>query len=211
MRLGPDTPTLDSMPSFNARELAEVVADANSALQMVQDLVGVEDIGAARVRFPRGYLRTSHEGRQLFACVRRPLVQTNLGYAAQLSDVLTWLLMRTDLAAIARDMVVKTYLALTGGMAEALLVDYFHGETGWRQTFSSRVSRLLERQKIDKLLSNELKWLWDMRCRQHVFEIPDSEFYAYDPDDHLRAQAAINALIEALSVDAGVEIAARAV
>lgn len=44
----------------------------------------------------------------------------------------------------------------------------------------------------------DLDWLWDMRNRQHLFELDSSEFEFYQRGDHGRAVRAVNALITAL-------------
>jgi hypothetical protein len=115
-----------------------------------------------------------------------------------LLDVHLWLLGRTDLAGTARDMVVKATLATTGSIAEAILVDHFAGVIGKRQSFKTRTKRLVEDGIIPDDLRVELDWLWDMRCRQHLFELDDSEFDFYALDDHRRALRALRGLMRGL-------------
>lgn len=177
--------------------------DAGVALQIIQDLAGRAVRDDARVRFPRGWLRTAAEARALFPSVRTPVLVRNLAYAVQLADIYGWLLERTDLAGIVRDMVIKAYVACVAGIAEAVLADHFAGETGWRQHFASRTRMLRDRGAIDGALADELLWLWDVRNKQHVHEIDASEFDAYTPEDYPRARAAVAALLGGLAIHAG--------
>lgn len=199
------------MSEIDWHELETAQTEANVGLQAIQRIAGLAELEEARVRFPRGYLRTSVEARRLFKFVRKPVLQTNLGYAVQLADVYTWLLTRTDIAGIARDMVVKAYLALAGGIAEALLVDRYHGQKGWRQTFVTRLQHVQDEGHIDQRLHDELVWLWDMRNRQHVFEIDSSEFFAYQPTDFSRARTAVNGLIAGLTAATGQALKTRTI
>lgn len=191
--------------------LSDAVLCANIGLQGVQDRVGLQEVNDAKVRFPRGYLRTSHEARKLFRFVTRHPLQANLGYAVQGADVFGWLLTRTDISNIAKDMVVKSFLAVVGGIAEAVMTYHYESATGWRQTFATRAEHLEADGIIDRMLREELMWLWDKRCRQHVFEINASEFYEYEEGDYARARAAINGLIRSLARSGGYQLTCRAV
>lgn len=197
-------------PDVDLDRLREATTSASEGLQVAQALAGLAELDEARVRFPRGYLRTSEQGRQLFPFVGAAVLRTNLAYAVQLADVYTWLLTRTDLAGIARDMVVKAYLGLAGGVLEAPLVDRYRGATGWRQTYASRARRLHADGVIEEALLAEVLWVWDMRNRQHVYDLVHREFDAYVPGDHPRARAAVNGVLRALARDAGATLASRA-
>jgi hypothetical protein len=179
-------------------DLETALAEAGYLLQMVQNHLGLDRTREARVRFPRGFLRTAHTGRQRLGFVKKPALRTNLAYSLLLSDVYLWILLRTDLAGTARDMLVKANLALAGSIAEALLADHYHGVLGKRQRFTSRTAKLLADGAITQQAKDDLDWLWDVRCRQHLFEIDDSEFDAYSLHDNERGVTAVNGLIDAL-------------
>ena len=85
-------------------------------------------------------------------------------------------------------MVVKACLASLGSVAEALLIDHFAGRMGRRQKFTSPTKRLLEDGLVGEQLKEDLDWLCDMRCRQHLYELADAEFDFYRLDDHKRAR-----------------------
>jgi hypothetical protein len=195
----------------NPETLSEATWYASIGLQVTQDIVGLQERDDAKVRFPRGYLRASDEGRQLFPFVERYALRANLGYTIQLADVHTWVLTRTDISNIAKDMMVKSFITIAGSVAEAILANHYLGQTGWRQTFVSRAERLIADGVIDARLRDELVWLWELRCRQHVVGITDSEFNQYSPNDFPRARAALNDLIGQLAANAGHALTCRAV
>lgn len=179
-------------------DVETALAEAGYLLQTVQNYLGSDRTREARVRFPRGFLRTAHMGRQRLDFVKKSALRTNLAYSLLLSDVYLWVLLRTDLAGTARDMLVKANLALAGSIAEALLADHYHGVLGKRQRFTSRTAKLVADGVITQKAKDDLDWLWDVRCKQHLFEIDDSEFDAYSLHDNERGVTTMNGLIDAL-------------
>jgi hypothetical protein len=182
----------------NDGELREAIAEASWLLQLVSDYTGRQSRDDARLRFPRGFLRTAVQWRDTLSFIRKPTLRTNLSYQLMLGDVYLWLLTKTDLSGTARDMLVKAVMVHAGGMAEAMLVDFFDGKMGKRQRFTSRTKQLVADGLITPHLQAELNWLWDMRCRQHLFELDQTEFYAYDANHLTRAETAIEGLMKAL-------------
>src|SRR5947207_11236624 len=87
--------------------LAQLAAEANTAIQQIQDLAGRELRDDARIRFPRGYLREALLWRNAVSFLRTPNLRRNLAYTLMLHDVQAWILKRTDLEGQAREMLVK--------------------------------------------------------------------------------------------------------
>ena len=180
------------------RTLRVAVRQAGDLLQAAQDYLGRKLSERARVRFPRGYLRAASDWREQLGFMRSAGVKNNVAYSLMLLDLYLWLLRRTDLAGTAQDMVVKAVLATTGSVAEAILIDHFAGVLGKRQSFKARTRRLVQDGTVDHALQVELDWLWDMRCRQHLFELDVSDFAFYTLKDHERAVRALVTLMRAL-------------
>jgi hypothetical protein len=182
-------------------ELDELTGTAGAALQQIQDQLGRDENEHARVRFPRGYLRTAEAWRQRLKFMRRGRVRNNIAYTLMLNDIHMWILRRTDLAGTARDMVVKASIVALGSVAEAILRDHFHGVMGARQAFASRAKRLKDEGIIDASLETELCWLWETRNRQHLFELSDSEYDFYSIGDQRRAAKALSDLVARLQAN----------
>lgn len=185
-------------PSSDA-EIEKLAAQAGEALQNLQSLLGRTERGAGKVRFPRGFLHSAGKWRMRLGFIRQNAVMNNVAYTLMLHDVYLWLLRRTDLAGLARDMIVKASLSALGSIAEAILMDHYAGQMGARQRFTSRTERLLSEGIISSNLKDDLDWLWDMRCRQHLYELAHAEFDFYETADHKRAIATANGLINALN------------
>jgi hypothetical protein len=175
-----------------------VAITASESLQQIQQLTGREEVEEARVRFPRGFILTAAQRRKRLQFVRNETVRKNVAYTLMVYDVYLWILRRTDLASTARDMLVKSCLATLGAVAEAILNDWFSREMGKRQRFVTRTRRLSLDGVIDEELEEELNWVWEMRNRQHLFEL-GSEFEFYSVEDQRRAGRAVSALLDRLS------------
>jgi hypothetical protein len=180
------------------RDLEVLATRANEAIQAIQDATGREERSAAKLRFPRGFLVEVGRWRTHLRFVRRNSVRNNVAYTLMLNDMYVWLIRRTDLAGLARDMVVKASLAALGSIAEALLIDHFAGRMGERQRFTSRTRQLVEDGTATSAQKEDLDWLWDMRCRQHLYELTSAEFDFYRVDDQRRASRTVRELILAL-------------
>jgi len=187
------------MPIESTSELRQAVRQVGDLLQEIQDFAGQEANEAARLRFPRGFLRTASDHRKRLSFVSDATLQSNIAYSIMLWDVYRWVLVRTDLAGTARDMVIKAALTLGGGIAEAILTDYLKRHMGKRRRFTSRTMRLAELGVISEALRAELDWLWDMRNRQHLYDVPDWEYDFYEYADYARAARTLGNLIRALS------------
>jgi len=184
---------------MNPSELTTLAAEASERIADIQRLCGRTEAEEAKISFPRGFIITAGKRRMRLAFVRRNSVRNNIAYTLILYDVYLWVLKRTDLAGTARDMLVKACLATLGAVVEALLNDWYAGRMGKRQKFTSRTKRLVHDGIIDAGLQGELDWLWDMRCRQHLYELSSSEFEFYSIADQRRAALAVGNLLERLN------------
>lgn len=192
----PKTPV--TADKATAAEVRALVSEANGALQHLQRMVGREDLRAARIAFPRGYLREISRWRLALSFVRSSQVRDSVADTLMLHDVQGWILKRTDLAGHARDMLVKGAIGTLGSIAEALLIDATSPPMGQRQKFASRVASLRHEGILTDGAAADLGWLWDIRNRQHLHALAAREFDVYTSEDHPRAEGIVAGLIIAL-------------
>lgn len=136
----------------NDRDLARAADEASALLQAIQDYLGRKPHEAARVRFPRGYLRTASTLRKRFDFIENKELKSNLAYTLILSDVILWVLHRTDIAGTARDMLIKLFLFLGGTLIESITKDYLKGICG--KNFKGRTQYLKDQGIIDEQILN---------------------------------------------------------
>lgn len=180
-------------------ELGQKVADAGVLLQEIQNYVGRDFSKPAKIRFPRGYIRTAAEARSRIQFVEDANLRSNVSYTMLLSDVQHWLLVRTDLSGTAKEMIIKLQMFLLGGIIESLTKVYLKGRCGGN--FCKRTTYLEEHGLISAQLRADIDWLWGMRNKMHLFLVDDSEWQSsdYTVANHNRAVRAFKGLVEQLN------------
>lgn len=183
----------------NEEELAEAVAEAGRLVQEIQNYVGRDFSRPARLRFPRGYLRTASQARRRVAFLNDRQLQSNIAYTLQLADVQHWLLVRTDLSGMAKEMVIKMQIFLLGTVIESITKVYLRGTCGGN--FKRRTTFLLQEGYITEDLQTDVEWIWDLRNNMHLFQLEDIEWSSedYTVANHNRAVRAFRELLDALS------------
>jgi hypothetical protein len=176
-------------------ELAQKVVEASALLQEIQDYVGRDFSKSAKIRFPRGYLRTAAEARGRIPFVKDANLRSNVSYTMLLSDVQHWLLVRTDLSGIAKEMIIKLQMFLLGSIIESLTKVYLKGKCGGN--FCRRTAYLKDHGFISEELQTDIDWLWDMRNKMHIFQVDNSEWQSadYTVANHNRAVKAFKSLL----------------
>lgn len=183
----------------NDGELMQKVAEASTLLQEIQDYVGRNFSKPAKIRFPRGYLRTAAEFKKRVAFVEDVNLKSNIAYTVLLSDVQHWLLVRTDLTGTAKEMIIKLQMFLLGSIIESLTKVYLKGKCGGN--FCKRTAYLNEHGIISKELQSDIDWLWDMRNKMHIFKVDSLEWQSadYTISNHNRAVKTFKRLLEKLN------------
>jgi hypothetical protein len=180
-------------------ELAQKVIEAGALLQEIQDYVGRDFSKSAKVRFPRGYIRTAAEARGRIPFVKEVKLKSNISYTMILSDVQHWLLVRTDLSGTAKEMIIKLQMFLLGSIIESLTKVYLKGKCS--KNFCKRTAYLKKHNIISEQLQIDIDWLWDMRNKMHLFLVDKSEWQCsdYNIANLNRAVKAFQTLLEKLS------------
>lgn len=186
------------MPITTDVELRAAAEQAGTLLQEIQNYVGRNPNQNAQVRFPRGFIRTAAVQRARLGFVADDILKTNLSYALMLSDVIYWMMLRTDIATTAKDMLVKLYISLGGNMIESITKEYLHGICG--RSFKRRSTYLVDAGVLPADLKIEIDWVWDMRNNMHLFDLEATEYEnEYTVESHNRCTAAFKALLDALN------------
>jgi len=183
-------------------DLIRASREAGELLQRIQDYC--ESIGLnwaqckeARVRFPRGFIRPARLQRSRVPFVRDQALKDNIAYTLILSDTVLWLMLRTDLWGVPREMLTKLYVFLIAAVCESITKDYLLGVCG--KSFKRRNEYLLSQGIIDPELKDDLDWLWDTRNRMHLFKLKEREYRSdYTDECHERCVRTFRALLAAL-------------
>lgn len=176
-------------------ELNAAVFEISTKLQDVQNYVERKHSpNYAKIRFPRGYIRTANEIVQQLPKDIRPVAQRNIAYTLMMSDVLRWLIIRTDLDGVIRSMIIKQALVAFASVCEVLTKEVLRGIAKARDGYKVRTNILVKSQVISDDLRIELDWLWDIRQNQHLHLVNDLELETYSRNDYNRALAAVKGI-----------------
>ena len=183
------------MPIHNDDELRAAIDEASGLIQQIQDYVGRDISRPAKLRFPRGYLRTAAEARRRVTFLTDPTLRSNIAYTLQLADVQRWILNRTDLSGMAKAMVIKLQIFLLGTIVESVTKNHLHGICGGN--FARRTQYLVDGQVIDAELKGEIDWLWGLRNNMHLFQLDCTDWSStdYTVANHNRAVRAFRRLL----------------
>ncbi len=166
-------------------------------MQTLQDELGTTNVPLARVRFPRGFIRTAAAHRHTLPAFGTEIQRRNASYALMTLDALRWLLVRTDLSGAVLSMVAKEAISLLGSVCEWLTKEGTRGHAGNRP-YAQRTTKLVELGRIEAALKVELDWLWGIRCNGHLHEVTGLEIEMYSRDDYNRARLAYTKLRDSL-------------
>lgn len=190
------------MPITNEQELQEATNQASALIQAIHDYCSangrtIADVPEARVRFPRGFIRTAAYQRSRFPFLADHALKSNIAYTLILSDTILWLAVRTDVGGTARDMLNKLFIFLVGSIIESVTKVYLRGICG--RNFEARLTFLVENAVITQNLKDEICWVWETRNRMHLFQLEGREYENdYNEENHTRTIAAFRGLLAAL-------------
>jgi hypothetical protein len=196
--IGPSKPFREVSLIENDDQLRDAVADVNAHIQAIQDYLGQGSHVDGKMRFPRGFLRQVSHFRSRLGFINDGNLKKNLSYALILSDVFRWIINRTDLAGIAKEMVIKNVIILMGSICESMAIDGTKGVIGKKHSFCERASRMVAEGVIDPDLRDKLHWLWDKRTSIHIYELNHQEYDTYEMADYNKAVTATKELRDSL-------------
>lgn len=177
-------------------DVPKVVSEINERMQALHNYLGERNIEEAKIKFPRGYIRTCASHRNKYSFLECHTLKSNIAYAKLTSDIYRWLLNRTDISIIAKEMIIKQGIALVGSVAETVVKEVLKGQPGGgrKQNFKKKIEKLVEDCVITKELQEELNWLWDTRNNVHIMLLTEREYQKYEMKHYNRAIKAMQSL-----------------
>lgn len=182
----------------NDDELQDAVEIVNQNIQEIQDYLDQDPHPQGKIRFPRRFIRTAGHFRYQLLFIDDYNVRDNLAYSLILTDIHRWLLIRTTIYGVAKEMIIKSGIALLGSICETLAVTGTRGIIGRRHSFCERCNRMVNKGIISERICEELVWLWEVRSAIHIYEIDHSEYAKYTLNDYNRAVIAMRELRKVL-------------
>jgi hypothetical protein len=176
------------MAVTNDQELAVAVAQASELIKSIQEYCNRTNREDAKIKFPRGLIRTADTYRARFPAYLDRDKISNCSYSFMFLDVLWWLSSRTDITGVAKQMILKSAIITLGTVLEACL--YVPNlpkskllSNQCNAGVKERVENGHKRGWISKAECEALSQLWDHRTNVHQKKIQtDSELDLYNAE-----------------------------
>ena len=178
-------------------EIYELAQHAGDHMQEIQTSLGDRTyVQEARVRFPRGYVRTAGGIYNSLPDIGDNTKRRNFAYQLMRADVVRWLLTRTDVFGQVQSVLVAEYICIL-----AYGVEFFAKTLNYRKVAKDRpmkrhTQNLVDDRTIGPELKVELDWMWDVRTREHLDATTDLRHCTHDHVDFNRATGAWTAFME---------------
>lgn len=175
---------------INQQQLFHKVDEVSRGLQEIESYLkrtNTELPINKKIKFPRGVVRTAESFRKKIPTVKNPTIKSNMAYAMMVTDVIRWILNRTDLDYTPKDMLIKEGIGIWGALSETLTKDFLQNQISKRRSYQYRNLKLKELGYFDGELENDLNWLWDVRNKNHIFLVDHSEHCYYKVTDYNKA------------------------
>lgn len=184
----------------NEEQLREAARQAGALVQQISDYAKANprQDRLARIRFPRGFIKTASEIRRNLVFVDNDTLKRNVSYALMTHEVLRWIVFHTDLAGQAQEMLIKEAVCLLGNVCESITIFPNEYGLGRGSGFQRRVNRLREMEVIDQRCQRLLEWLWSKRNQEHLYDVPFREWSHYDIKDWYKSVRAYRTLRNSL-------------
>lgn len=186
------------MPISNDQELAAATATAGNLLQDIHIYTQRTNRNDAKVRFPRGVMRTANEYRALLPGYLEPNQASSCAYTFMYLDVLWWLTNRTDITLTAKEMALKSAIVNLATIAEAVLTVKYRSGFGVGTNFKARLNSACQISLMSEEDRKTLSALWDNRNNVRLKEMKESEFDKYEVDHVDLPRASLDRLLPAL-------------
>jgi hypothetical protein len=191
------------MPISNDQELTKAVAQASVLVQDIQNYCSRKLRDDSKINFPRGVIGTADSYREKCPGYLTADQISSCAYGFMFIDVLWWLLSRTDLVSVGRQMGIKSAIITIGMLLEAALwVPDLPKDNVLSKKSGAGVKPRLKVAKERGWISVDqytaLDGLWDHRNNVHIKFLENSERDLYKVE-HVNAPLdALHALLASL-------------
>jgi hypothetical protein len=177
-----------------------IIDQISNLFQKLEEQIKEYKLEKVEVKFPRSVIRTANFFRGRLTFISDEILKTNIAYHLMLIDLYKWILNRFDIALTAKEMLIKDGISLWGNIAEAVLlhVAKLLKADEKKIGFYKACTILYKNGIISRQMKEDLKWLWSMRCKEHLANLPEREYYKYNLDQYNKSASIWQSLEEML-------------
>ena len=178
----------------NDEQLIATVNEINCSLAAIQNYCTIDKNELARIKFPRGFLRTAFFHRKKMPAGLDALLLHNISYSLMTLDVIRWLVIRTDISGAAQSMIIKRAVTTLAEVMDALLKNY----CGKNKSFDKCVGQLKLDGVFDDNCAGDLIDVWRLRSSVHLWEASGLEHNKFTPAVYNKTAITYDTLIKGL-------------
>jgi len=140
----------------------------------------------ARIRFPWGTIKTATVYRSRFPFVQDGIMNTNIAYTLQLTDILRWILNWFDIKGVAKEMLIKNGVLLFTCVMEAITYDFVKNFVPERvnKKYKKNLDKLFKFNRITPDQYDEFERCRCMRDDIHLHRLKKPEREKYTSIDY---------------------------
>lgn len=151
------------------REELRILNDQIASLHQDGDVSSLLIEPERRIKFPRGFLRTLNDWRGYLTFIADDELKDKIANHLMSRDTLHWLWLKTDIAANARQMLIKQQLINLGSIVEAIAVHRTLGlSKSQTKSVYDRLDSMRNRSLITQSICTQCKKLWESRKQVHL-------------------------------------------
>lgn len=178
------------------KESRDIMNKAIAEIHDVNDVLSYDVDTNKRIRFPRGFLRTLKVYRSYFSFIEDTIIKDRVAKHMMHRDTLHWLWLKTDIAADAREMIVKFQLINLASILEATVKNLKPKMPKKKDNVYERIDLLQEEDIISN--GGELKALWAARNTIHLHLSGGKEEVKFSDENYKAWHRAMGKMIEDL-------------
>jgi len=180
------------------QRLQDKLQIVNEGIQEISDFLSPgpsENEKYLKICFPSGYIRNADTFRNGLGCIEDNNIKSNIAYSLILSDLNTWLLNRTTIQGVLKEMIIKNEIHLMASICETIIFN----KVGKRTGYNKQVEKMFQNKMISEEARDGLHWLWEIRRGIHLFDLDEKEFDKYTLEDFTKSKEVTNNLIKELN------------
>jgi len=170
---------------------------ASMVEELLQELENSEE--NTKIGVPRGVMSYAKTYQKRLSFLNDDVLKRNISYLLMLNDLYIWVLRRFQLVPGIGDMLIKNIITNFGFAIEGINKSIAKNLINKKEIgFDSASTILMKNKLITKNMKKEIRWVYDIRNKQHYDTYPKLEFGHYTLKDYKKAKKIWENFVESI-------------
>jgi len=164
--------------------IEQLAYEIGSDLQKIEGIYPQDSSNSLQIKipFPLGVLGKVEDFMKELSFLSDKILKRNLAYHLLLADFYKWFLDRFNILFTGQEMLIKEAIGLYGRICAAVVANI-----SGRKGFMPGVKDISKNRIIDDILKEDLEWLWNTRCKEHIENLKEVEYEKYSLENFEKA------------------------